>query len=94
MGEWRYSSTFLDLGQLDGGEWSASCPGRFTPGERASGTHWIGWLGFKVGLDAMEKRQILHCRESNPGRRYTELSRLLYGIKNFYKSDVGINKHE
>jgi hypothetical protein len=27
---------------LDGGEWSASCPGRFTPRERVPGTHWIG----------------------------------------------------
>jgi hypothetical protein len=26
---------------LDGGEFSASRPGRFTPGERAPGTHWI-----------------------------------------------------
>jgi hypothetical protein len=26
---------------LDGGEWSASRPGRFTLGERALGTHWI-----------------------------------------------------
>jgi hypothetical protein len=25
-----------------GGEWSASRPGRFTPGVRAPGTHWIG----------------------------------------------------
>jgi hypothetical protein len=24
---------------LDGGEWSASCPGRFTPRERAPSTH-------------------------------------------------------
>jgi hypothetical protein len=27
---------------LAGGEWSASYPGRYTPGESASGTHWIG----------------------------------------------------
>jgi hypothetical protein len=27
---------------LAGGEWSASCPGRFTPREGARGTHWIG----------------------------------------------------
>jgi hypothetical protein len=41
---------------LDGGEWSASRPGRFTPGERASGTHWIGvWVGSRAGLDNMEK---------------------------------------
>jgi hypothetical protein len=24
------------------GEWSASRPGRFTPGEKAPTTHWIG----------------------------------------------------
>jgi hypothetical protein len=29
---------------LDGGEWSASRPDRFTPGERSPGTHWIGGL--------------------------------------------------
>jgi hypothetical protein len=35
----------LDLG-LDGGEWSVSRPGRFTPRERAPGIHWIGgWVG-------------------------------------------------
>jgi len=27
---------------LDGRELSASHPGRFTPGVRARGTHWIG----------------------------------------------------
>jgi hypothetical protein len=28
------------------GEWSASCPGRFTLGESASGIHWTGgWMG-------------------------------------------------
>jgi hypothetical protein len=26
---------------LAGGEWSASRPGRFTPGERVPGIHWI-----------------------------------------------------
>jgi hypothetical protein len=31
---------------LDGGELSASRPCRFTPRERALGTHWIGgWVG-------------------------------------------------
>jgi hypothetical protein len=29
----------------DGGEWSASRPGRFIPGESASRTHWIDWVG-------------------------------------------------
>jgi len=35
---------FLTLA-LDKGEWSASSPSRFTPRERAPGTHWIGgWV--------------------------------------------------
>jgi hypothetical protein len=38
---------------IDGGEWSASSPERFT-----SGSHWIGaWVGPRAGLDAMEKRK-------------------------------------
>jgi hypothetical protein len=44
--EWRYSSTHSLTFTLDGGEWLASRPGRFTPRERAPGTHWIrGWVG-------------------------------------------------
>jgi hypothetical protein len=38
------------------GEWSASRPARFTPGERGPVTHWIeDWVGPKAGLDNMEK---------------------------------------
>jgi hypothetical protein len=42
----------------------------FTPGERISGTHWIGgWVGPRAGLDAGPRRKILcHCRGSNPNR--------------------------
>jgi hypothetical protein len=39
LGEWRYSSTHSLTSALDGDEWSASRPGRFTPRERARGTH-------------------------------------------------------
>jgi hypothetical protein len=39
MGEWRYSSTFLDLG-LDG-DWSASCLSLLIPKERSPSAHWI-----------------------------------------------------
>jgi hypothetical protein len=50
---------------VDGGEWSASRPFRFTPG-----THWIGgWVGPRSGLDAMMKRKKSHhcpCTELNP----------------------------
>jgi hypothetical protein len=53
-----YSSTHSLTSALDGGEWSASCPGRFTPKERAPGTHWIGgWVGPRAVLDV-----VLHFR--------------------------------
>jgi hypothetical protein len=56
---------------LDGGEWSASRPGRaFTPGERTPGTHWTrGWVSPRAGLDTETRGKIL-CprRESNPDR--------------------------
>jgi len=40
--DWRYSSTHSLTSAVDGGEWSASRPGRFTPRERASSSYWIG----------------------------------------------------
>jgi hypothetical protein len=42
---------------LVGGEWSTSRPGRFTPGERAPGTHSIGgWVDLRAGVDDLENR--------------------------------------
>jgi hypothetical protein len=42
--------------------------GRFTPMEKAPGTHWIGgWVGPRVVLDAVVKRKIPSLRrEMNP----------------------------
>jgi hypothetical protein len=52
-----------------GGDWSAPRPGRFTPGQRAAGTPWMGGrMGPRGGLDTMEKIKSFLCRESNPGR--------------------------
>jgi hypothetical protein len=53
---------------LDGDEWSALRPGRFTPRERAPGTHWIGGsVSPRAVLDAVVKRKIPSPRrESNP----------------------------
>jgi hypothetical protein len=53
---------------LDGGEWSATRPSRFTPRERAPGSHWIGgWVSPRAVLDAVVKRKIPSPRrESNP----------------------------
>jgi hypothetical protein len=53
-----YSSTHSLTSALDGGDWSASRPGRFTPRERTPGTHWIGgWVGRRTVLDAVVKRK-------------------------------------
>jgi hypothetical protein len=44
---------------LDRGEWLASCPSRFTPRERAHGTHCIGgWVGPRSGRDPVEYRKM------------------------------------
>jgi hypothetical protein len=62
-----YSSTHSLTSALDGGEWSASRPARFTPGETAPDTHCIGgWVGPRAVLDAVVKRKIpIPRRESN-----------------------------
>jgi hypothetical protein len=45
---------------LAGGEWSSSCSCRFTPGENAPSIHWTGgWVGPRIGLNDLEKRQFL-----------------------------------
>jgi hypothetical protein len=45
---------------LAGGEWSASCPGRFIPGEKVHGTHRIGgWVDPRISLDDVVKRKLL-----------------------------------
>jgi hypothetical protein len=48
------------ISALDGGEWSASRPGRaFTPGERTAGTHCTGgWVGPRAGLDTEARGKI------------------------------------
>jgi hypothetical protein len=51
---------------LVGGEWSVSRRGRFTQGEEAPGTHWIGgWMDPRAGLDDEERRKYYFYRNSN-----------------------------
>jgi len=39
-----------------GGEWAASYPCHFTPGEIAPSTHWIGgWVGLRASMDMVVK---------------------------------------
>jgi hypothetical protein len=52
-----FNGKYKQQHDIAGGEWSASRPCRFTPGERAPGTHWIGgWVGPRAGLDDVEGR--------------------------------------
>jgi hypothetical protein len=61
MAEWMYRSTIF-TSALDGGEWSASSPGSFTPAEGVPGTRWIGgWVDRRAGLDDVE-----NCVENRP----------------------------
>jgi hypothetical protein len=54
------------ISALAGSECCASLPGRFTPRERAPGTHWTGgWVDPRAGLDDVEKRNLLTLRDSN-----------------------------
>jgi hypothetical protein len=79
---------FLTLA-LYGGGWSASHTGRFTPSERAPGTHWIGgWVGPRAGLDTIVKEKFQTLPGPEPlivqpiAQRYTtELHRLMGKIK-------------
>jgi hypothetical protein len=55
----EYNSTDSLTSALDGGEWSASRPGRFNPRKRAPGSHWIvNWVGPRASLDAAVRRKI------------------------------------
>jgi hypothetical protein len=69
---------------LVGGECSASRPGRFNPGERASGTRWIGgWVDPQAGLDDAKKRKFLtlpglELRPLGRPARSQPLSRMRY----------------
>jgi hypothetical protein len=71
---------------LVGGEWSASRPCRFTPGERAPGTHWIGgWVDPRAGLDDFVKRKFLtlpglELRSLGHPARSQSLYRLSYPV--------------
>jgi hypothetical protein len=62
MGEWRHSFTILDLG--NSWRWVVS----FTPRPLYSrGNRQSYPLDRRLSLDAVEKRKIVPCRESNPG---------------------------
>jgi hypothetical protein len=51
-------SEFLTLA-VDGGEWVASHPGRFGPGDSPRHTLHMGWLGSRTGLDSLAEKYLL-----------------------------------
>jgi hypothetical protein len=57
-----YIKIFLTTA-LDGGEWAASRPGRFTSRERAPGIG--GYVDPRADLDDVVKRKFLTFRDSN-----------------------------
>jgi hypothetical protein len=78
--------------ELDGGEWSASRPCRFTPRKRAPGTRWIGgWVGTRAGLEEVVKRNIPSpWRESNRDRppcNVVAIPTELFRLRHFYSTD-------
>jgi hypothetical protein len=55
MGEWVYRVRVFLTSALVGGEWLASRLCRFTTGEKAPGTHWIGgWKGKAIPVTGRE----------------------------------------
>jgi hypothetical protein len=74
--DWEYIYIFL-TSAIAGVERSASRPGRFTPGEKAPGTHWIG-----AWVDYLEKRKFLTLPglELQPLRRPAR-SKSLYRLR-------------
>jgi hypothetical protein len=80
-----YGSTIFFTSALAGGEWSASCPGRFTPG-----THWIGgWVVPRAGLDEVEKRKCLTL----PGLELRPLGRSDRSLSLYRLRYTGVEKH-
>jgi hypothetical protein len=78
---------------LDGGVWSASRPGRFTPRARFPGTHWIGgWVGPTAVLDVVVKRNIPSPRrESNPRTMGIKSNQMNWLLATHQASSVRIN---
>jgi hypothetical protein len=67
-GSERTAPRILDLRTRCRGEWSASCPSRFTLREGAPRTYCIGvYVVPRIGLDAMMKKIPSPCRDSHLG---------------------------
>jgi hypothetical protein len=71
LGREEYSSYSFFTSALDGGDWSAACPGRaLLRGKDPRYPLYRGWVGLRAGLDTEARGKILClCRGSNLYRR-------------------------
>jgi hypothetical protein len=54
---WGIAPRILELGTIEGGEWSASRPDLFTPGERARPIGWeAGWTPEPVSTQCRREK--------------------------------------
>jgi hypothetical protein len=85
-----YIHIFLTLA-LARDKWSVSCPGRFTHGERAPGTLWIGGsVDPRDGLDDVENRKFfaLSGLELRPLGRLARSQMLCKSYINMYLGPI------
>jgi hypothetical protein len=72
LGYRRYSSYSFLTSALEGGEWSASRPGRALPPGKEPPVPIVeeaGWAPQPVWTQRLEEKILCLCRRSNPGRR-------------------------
>jgi hypothetical protein len=78
---WRYSSTQSLIPALDGGEWTALRPGRFTLTDRALGTHRIdAWVSTRAGLYTVSRVKIPCPRRESKPDHPADIAQSLYRI--------------
>jgi hypothetical protein len=77
LGDRRYSSYPFLTSALEGGEWSASRPGRSLPRGKSPPVPIVqeaGWAPEQVWTQRLEEEILCLCRGSNPGRPVTVLT--------------------
>jgi hypothetical protein len=69
--ESKYSSYSFTISAVDGGEWSATRPGRALPpgkGPPVPIVHEAGWASEPVWTQRLQEKSFGLCRGSNPDR--------------------------